>query len=87
MTAIWKCWLPSIKMKVTFGDSTEELPNLMEANVDAVIEEALAKKESGDYTVQTDDLDDAVQVEVKALSLFVVVVVVYVPIFLKLSRA
>ena len=31
------------KMKVTFGDSTEELPNLMEANVDAVIEEALAK--------------------------------------------
>ena len=43
------------KMKVTFGDSTEELPNLMEANVDAVIEEALAKKESGDYTVQTDD--------------------------------
>ena len=56
------------KMKVTFGDSTEELPNLMEANVDAVIEEALAKKESGDYTVQTDDLDDAVQVEVKALA-------------------
>ena len=40
----------------------------MEANVDAVIEEALAKKESGDYTVQTDDLDDAVQVEVKALA-------------------
>ncbi len=32
------------KMKVTFGDSTEELPNLMEANVDAVIEEALAKE-------------------------------------------
>lgn len=56
------------KMKVTFGDSTEELPNLMEANVDAVIEEALAKKESGDYTVQTDGLDDAVQVEVKALA-------------------
>ena len=40
----------------------------MEANVDAVIEEALAKKESGDYTVETDGLDDAVQVEVKALA-------------------
>ena len=55
-------------MKVSFGDSTEELPNLMEANVDAVIDEALAKKESGDYTVETDGLDDAVQVEVKALA-------------------
>lgn len=55
-------------MKVSFGDNTEELPNLMEANVDAVIDEALAKKESGDYTVETDGLDDAVQVEVKALA-------------------
>ena len=40
----------------------------MEANVDAVIEKAFAKKESGDYTVETDGLDDAVQVEVKALA-------------------
>lgn len=55
-------------MKVSFEDNTEELPNLMEANVDAVIDEALAKKESGDYTVETDGLDDAVQVEVKALA-------------------
>ena len=38
-------------MKVSFEDHTEDLPNLMEANVDAVIDEALAKKESGDYTV------------------------------------
>ncbi len=55
-------------MKVSFEDNTEELPNLMEANVDAVIDEALAKKESGDYTVETDGLDDTVQVEVKALA-------------------
>ena len=55
-------------MKVSFEDHTEELPNLMEANVDAVIGEALAKKESGNYTVETDGLDDAVQVEVKALA-------------------
>ena len=31
-------------MKVSFEDDTEDLPNLMEANVDAVIGEALAKK-------------------------------------------
>ena len=56
------------EMKVSFGDETADLPNLMEANVDAVIEKAFAKKESGDYTVETDGLDDAVQVEVKALA-------------------
>ena len=48
------------EMKVSFGDETADLPNLMEANVDAVIEKAFAKKESGDYTVETDGLDDAV---------------------------
>ena len=55
-------------MKVSFEDHTEDLPNLMEANVDAVIDEALAKKESGDYTVEAEGLDDAVQAEVKALA-------------------
>ena len=40
------------EMKVSFGDETADLPNLMEANVDAVIEKAFAKKESGDYTVR-----------------------------------
>ena len=56
------------EMKVSFGDETADLPNLVETNVDAVIEKAFAKKESGDYTVETDGLDDAVQVEVKALA-------------------
>ena len=37
------------EMKVSFGDETADLPNLMEANVDAVIEKAFAKKESGLY--------------------------------------
>ncbi len=55
-------------MKVSFEDHTEDLPNLMEANVDAVIDEALAKKESGDYTVEAEGLDDAVWAEVKALA-------------------
>ena len=56
------------KMKVTFGDSTEELPNLMEANVDAVIEEALAKKESATILFRRMTLMTPVQVEVKALA-------------------
>ncbi len=56
------------EMKVSFGDETADLPNLMEANVDAVIEKSICEEGIRDYTVETDGLDDAVQVEVKALA-------------------
>ena len=32
------------EMKVSFGDETADLPNLMEANVDAVIEKSICEE-------------------------------------------
>lgn len=51
-------------MKIKYGEEERELPNLLEENVRAVIEEALDKGEAGEYTVSADGLDEAIAAQV-----------------------
>ena len=55
-------------MKVSPGDETADLPEPDGSQSGRCNRKAFAKKESGDYTAETDGPDDAVQVEVKALA-------------------
>lgn len=55
-------------MKVTYKDETKDLPNLMEANVDTVLNEAFAANESADYTVSSSGLEDAAKAQADALA-------------------
>lgn len=49
------------EMKAAYGDNVKEIPNLLEANVEAVIEEAFEKGDAKEYTVMTDGIETAVQ--------------------------
>ncbi len=55
-------------MTVTYDGNTAELPNLMESNVDAVLEEAFSSGQAGDYTLSTEGLEETISSQVDTLA-------------------
>lgn len=47
------------ELKADYNGDVKEIPNLLEANVDAVLEEAFSGVRSGEYTVSADGLENA----------------------------
>lgn len=56
----------SWNMKITYGDSEREIPNLMEEKVDEILDEIFKGEPKENYEISTENLDEKIEEEVKA---------------------